>query len=66
LHFSYVFNLTIHYWWLELYSVKPKATRHVTRQSKHQCTCLGSVPNLNSQASSPFRKGWKLPYQIWK
>jgi len=26
--------------------VKPKATCHVTRQSKHQCTCLGSVPNL--------------------
>jgi len=22
--------------------------------SKHQCTCLGSVPNLTSQASSPF------------
>jgi len=22
--------------------------------SKHQCTCLGSVPNPNSQASSPY------------
>jgi len=25
----------------------------VTSQDKHQCTRLGSVPNLNSQASSP-------------
>jgi len=30
----------------ELYSVKPKATCHVTRQSKYQCTRLCSVPNL--------------------
>jgi len=28
--------------------VKPKATCHITRQSKHQCTHLGSVLNLNS------------------
>jgi len=48
----------------ELYSMKPKAACHVTRQSKHQCTRLGTVPNLNSQASSPFREGLKLPYQI--
>jgi len=34
--------------------------------SKHQCTRLGSVPNLNSQARSPFSEGWKPPYQIWK
>jgi len=40
--------------------VKPKATCHVTRQSKHQCTCLGS-------ASSPFREGWKFPRdERWK
>jgi len=38
--------------------VKPKATCHVTRQSKHQCTRLCSAPNPNSQASSPFREGW--------
>jgi len=50
----------------ELYSVNPKATCHVTRQSKHQCTLPGLVPNLNSQASSPFREGGKLLYQIWK
>jgi len=24
------------------------------KTSKHQCTHLGSVPNLNSKASSPF------------
>jgi len=30
----------------ELYSVKPKATCHVTRQSKHQCTCLESHSQL--------------------
>jgi len=40
-----------------LYSVKPKATCHITRQSKYQCTRLGSVSNLNSQASSPIAKG---------
>jgi len=34
--------------------------------SKHQCTHLVSVPNLNSQASSPFSKGWKPPYLIQK
>jgi len=34
--------------------------------SKHQYTRLTSVPNLNSQASSPFRETWKSPYQIWK
>jgi len=27
----------------ELYSVKPKATCHVTRQSKHQCNARASV-----------------------
>jgi len=36
------------------------------QKSKHQCTRLGSVPNLNSQASSPFSERWKPPYQIWK
>jgi len=25
--------------------------------SKHQCKCLGSIHNLNSQVSSPFCKG---------
>jgi len=38
----------------ELYIVKPIATCHTIRQAnKHQCTRLGSVRNLNSQASSP-------------
>jgi len=37
--------------------VKLKTTCHVTRQSKHQCTCPGSAPSPNSQASSPFCKG---------
>jgi len=32
--------------------------------SKHQCTHLGSAPNLNSQASSPISEGWKPPYHI--
>jgi len=31
---------------------KSYVSHHST--SKHQCTRLGSVPNLNSQASSPF------------
>jgi len=34
--------------------------------SKHQCTRLGSVPNLNSQASIPINEGWKPPYHIRK
>jgi len=34
--------------------------------SKHQCTRVGSVPNLNSQASSLFNEKRKLLYQIWK
>jgi len=34
--------------------------------SKHQCTCLGSVPYLNSQASNPVNEGWNPPYHIWK
>jgi len=34
--------------------------------NRHQCTCLGSVPNLNSRANSPFSEGWKLSYHIWK
>jgi len=37
--------------------VKPKAMCHVTRQSKHKCTRLGSAPNPNSQASSPISEG---------
>jgi len=39
-------------------------SHHLT--SKHQCTRLGLVPNLNSQASSPINKGWKPPYYIRK
>jgi len=35
--FSFIFVL---YSTFLFYSVKPKATCHVTRQSKHQCTCL--------------------------
>jgi len=27
------------------------------KASKYQCTRFGSVPNLNSQASSPFSEG---------
>jgi len=34
------------------------------KTSKHQCTRLGSEPNLNSQASSPITEGWKPPYHI--
>jgi len=39
--------------------VKPKATCHVTRQTKHQCTRLGSAPNPNSQASSNVSQKWR-------
>jgi len=28
------------------YIVKPKAMCHIHKTSKHQCMCLGSVPNL--------------------
>jgi len=30
--------------------------------SKHQCTRLGLVLNLNSQATIPYNEGWKPPY----
>jgi len=45
-----------------------KAESYVSHHptSKHQCTRLGLVPNLNSQASSPINKGWKPPYFIRK
>jgi len=63
---------------LLLYFVKSELMLHVksfiswnrklraTSPDKHQCTCLGSVPNLNSQASSSISEGWKPPYHIRK
>jgi len=33
---------------------------------KHQCTRLGSVPNLSNQASSSINERWKPPYHIRK
>jgi len=51
----------------EVYSMKLKATCHVTSQSKNQCTRIGSAPNLNSQASSPFKthKGQMVTARFW-
>jgi len=34
------------------------------KTSKHQCTRLGYVSNLNSQASSPFKVFWIVIYII--
>jgi len=45
--------------------MKPKTTCHIIRQASIN-TRLGSVPNLNCQASSPINKEWKPPYHIRK
>jgi len=44
----------------ELYIAEPKATCHITRQAS--ITRHDSVPNLNSQASSPIDEKWKPLY----
>jgi len=35
--------------------------RVTSTDKQHQCTSLGSVSNLNSQASSPISERWKPP-----
>jgi len=39
-----------------MFLLRVTATFHYHPTSKHQCMHLGSIPNLNSQASSPINE----------
>jgi len=59
-----LFNKLLIYFWSFYREAESYLSHHPT--SKHQCTCFVTVPNQNSQASSPISEGWKPPYHIWK